>query len=116
MDEPEQFIPENLSQPPRLRPLTPPQESNSLPLVVIGFALVCVIVVGLLFALNAPEYLSTFLLIVVALPIYFLPCLVAGSKHRNYLAIAIINVFLGWTLIGWVAALAWAVYREPGQR
>ncbi|HJY83116.1 MAG TPA: superinfection immunity protein [Candidatus Binatia bacterium] len=47
------------------------------------------------------------LLFVVAL--YFLPWLVAASRrHRNRLAIAVANFFLGWTVIGWIGTLIWA--------
>ncbi len=44
-----------------------------------------------------------------ACAIYFLPTIVAsGRRHRNGGAIFIINLFFGWTLLGWVLALAWA--------
>jgi hypothetical protein len=40
---------------------------------------------------------------------YFLPCIVAAyRKKRNTVAIAVLNLFLGWTVIGWVVALVWA--------
>jgi hypothetical protein len=47
-------------------------------------------------------YLLSFLLI------YFLPFIV-GRNRKDYLRILILNLFLGWTFIGWVAALIWAV-------
>jgi len=41
--------------------------------------------------------------------LYFAPGLIAGFRnHRNTNAIFILNIFLGWTFIGWVAALVWA--------
>jgi hypothetical protein len=41
--------------------------------------------------------------------IYFLPAIVANARHhRNRLAIFVLDVFLGWTFIGWVAAFVWA--------
>ncbi len=50
--------------------------------------------------------------LVIGVPLillYLLPALVAGGRgHRNQNSIAVINLFLGWTLIGWVVALAWA--------
>src|SRR5271166_3176262 len=49
--------------------------------------------------------------IIVALLIYFLPSFVA-SKKQNANAIFILNLFLGWTLLGWVAALVWALTSE----
>jgi uncharacterized membrane protein YqaE (UPF0057 family) len=47
------------------------------------------------------------ILIVVALFVYFLPAIIGGSK-RNGGAIFVLNLFLGWTFIGWVVALIWA--------
>ena len=42
--------------------------------------------------------------------IYFAPTIVAIIyDHTNTLAIFILNLFLGWTFIGWVLALVWAV-------
>ena len=43
---------------------------------------------------------------------YFVPSFVAMSRVRGAGAI-VINVFLGWTMIGWVASLAWAVSLPP---
>ena len=49
--------------------------------------------------------------------LYVLPTIVALARnHPNIFAIAILNIFLGWTFVGWVAALVWAVIhleREP---
>jgi hypothetical protein len=40
---------------------------------------------------------------------YWLPTLLAfHRRHRSRAAILIVNFLLGWTLIGWVAALIWA--------
>lgn len=40
---------------------------------------------------------------------YMLPYLLAEShRHPHALAIGALNLFLGWTLLGWVVALAWA--------
>lgn len=42
--------------------------------------------------------------------LYFLPSFIAYSRdHSNILPIAIINIFFGWTLVGWVGSLAWAL-------
>ena len=49
------------------------------------------------------------LIILVALQVYFIPAIVAYSrKHNNSTAILILNLFLGWTFIGWVVALVWS--------
>jgi hypothetical protein len=42
--------------------------------------------------------------------LYFLPTVVAFSRRVvNRGSVAVINVFLGWTFIGWVIALAMAL-------
>jgi hypothetical protein len=41
--------------------------------------------------------------------VYFVPSVVAIARgHSSTAAIIIINIFLGWTFVGWVGALAWA--------
>lgn len=51
-----------------------------------------------------------FILLGIALVIYFIPSIVAHNRqHKNKTAIIVLNFALGWTLIGWVAALVWAV-------
>ena len=41
---------------------------------------------------------------------YFLPAMIAWTNgRRNTSAIFALNFFLGWTLIGWVAALVWSL-------
>jgi hypothetical protein len=45
----------------------------------------------------------------ILLLIYILPAFIAERrKHQHKTPILILNLFLGWTLIGWVAALVWA--------
>ncbi|HEY1801793.1 MAG TPA: superinfection immunity protein [Terriglobales bacterium] len=42
--------------------------------------------------------------------LYFLPSIIAlAHSKRNTLAIFLLNFFLGWTFIGWIVALVWAV-------
>jgi hypothetical protein len=44
---------------------------------------------------------------------YFIPFFIAaGRKHRFSNAIGLINLLLGWTGIGWFAAIIWAVNRD----
>ncbi len=46
----------------------------------------------------------------IALLIYFIPLLVALlRKHNNPFAIGILNLALGWTFFGWLAALLWSL-------
>lgn len=49
------------------------------------------------------------LLIPLGIGVYFLPGIVAQArKHKNKDAIAILNLLLGWTGLGWIIALVWA--------
>ena len=45
--------------------------------------------------------------IVVAI-FYFLPAIIALSRKKNPAPVIIVNLFLGWTLVAWVIALAMA--------
>ena len=47
---------------------------------------------------------------IIILTLYFLPTIIAGARsHAKGAGILIVNLFLGWTFFGWVAALAWSV-------
>jgi hypothetical protein len=49
---------------------------------------------------------SAFLIVLV---LYFLPSIVAvARKVTNQGSVIVINLFLGWTFVGWVIALAMA--------
>jgi hypothetical protein len=55
------------------------------------------------------DVISVFVVALLAVAFYFLPALVASHrKHPNTNAIAVLNLLLGWSLIGWVVALVWA--------
>ncbi len=96
---------------------------NSPGLIVVRF-----IVLAFLFAyslsmgkipsheLNAFGVFVASLFFLIAPLFYFFPTIEAMfRRHPNAGAIAALNLFLGWSLIGWVIALVWAVKKpEPG--
>jgi hypothetical protein len=44
---------------------------------------------------------------------YFLPSIIALARNkRDIVAIVLLNFFLGWSVIGWVVALIWAVKHD----
>ena len=44
--------------------------------------------------------------------VYFLPSFIAFSRdHKNKVAIFLLNLLLGWTVLGWVGSLVWSVMR-----
>lgn len=55
------------------------------------------------------DLIYTVWMVVAAFCIYFIPTFVAYQRRvPNRPSVAVLNVFLGWTLIGWVVALALA--------
>ena len=52
------------------------------------------------------------LMIASIFAVYFLPSLIAFAReHKNRLAIFLLNLLLGWTVLGWVSSLVWSVTR-----
>jgi Superinfection immunity protein len=48
-------------------------------------------------------------IVVVLVVAYFIPAVVALLRsHRQKGAIIALNILLGWTFVGWVAALVWS--------
>ena len=59
-------------------------------------------------------FLAFLALVLLSLGVYFLPHIVAEKRKCKHIAgIFVINLFLGWTLLGWVICLAWACANEP---
>lgn len=55
-------------------------------------------------------------ILIVLLIAYFFPAIIAKSrKHRNRGAILALNIFLGWSGLGWVAALVWSLTANTEQ-
>jgi hypothetical protein len=55
------------------------------------------------------EILFALFLIILLVAFYFLPSVIAVQrKHRNRIPIILVNVFFGWFVVGWIAALVWA--------
>lgn len=44
----------------------------------------------------------------ISLFLYFLPAFLARNKP-NFTSILLLNIFAGWTFIGWIIALIWAL-------
>lgn len=54
-------------------------------------------------------YIAIWVAFFGAIFLYWVPGMIACMrKHRDAGAINVLNLFLGWTLIGWVVALVWA--------
>jgi hypothetical protein len=51
-------------------------------------------------------------LFIISALLYFVPVIV-GRNKRNARAIFWLNFFLGWTVVGWVGTLIWALIQDP---
>jgi hypothetical protein len=59
-----------------------------------------------LFALFLPIFGVGFLF-------YFLPAIIAYARSkRDAVSILVLNLLLGWTAIGWIVALVWALKQD----
>jgi hypothetical protein len=64
----------------------------------------CVVLPGPWF----PEIFAPFSL--VGLALYLLPTIIVlARRKKNVLGPILVNVLLGWTVIGWIVALIWAL-------
>jgi len=62
--------------------------------------------------IGAPEA-AVVLFLCVGFVMYFFPTIVAvGRKKTNTSAIFLMNLLLGWSVIGWIIALVWAVSKQ----
>lgn len=53
--------------------------------------------------------MGTLLLLGAVFGVYFLPAIVAGARDSKSAAgVVALNLFLGWTLVGWLVAFVWA--------
>ncbi|MFA5056470.1 MAG: superinfection immunity protein [Opitutaceae bacterium] len=96
-------------------------ESGSLFAALLGTLVIsCILVVlisAVVMAIENPSRLMEIaatvvipaIAVIVSIVLYFLPAGIAIRRsHRNDLAIFVLNLFLGWTFLGWVVALVWA--------
>jgi hypothetical protein len=55
--------------------------------------------------------------LVTALGLYFLPALIASKRKTEYRSyIVAVNILFGWTVLGWLAALLWAVLEDRDEK
>jgi hypothetical protein len=46
----------------------------------------------------------------------FMPTIIAIARGAQPLGVFLVNFFLGWTIIGWWAALIWSLAARPALR
>jgi len=56
---------------------------------------------------------TTILMLLLIVVIYMLPTLIAfGREHPRRQDVVVLNILLGWTLIGWIVAFLWALLAQ----
>jgi hypothetical protein len=66
---------------------------------------------------SAGQGFAGFALLAALFVAYLLPLIVAMiRKVPNQGSVAVVNIFLGWTFIGWIVALAMAARSVPGAK
>jgi hypothetical protein len=119
VNKPEPAVPKNApaSAPPPPKPKPKRKWATTAEKVVLCFLVVpiVVLVAGASIEPRLKVQLPTDIAILtVSVLVYFAPSLF-GKAKRNANAILALNVFLGWTLVGWVVALVWAITKESGE-
>lgn len=61
--------------------------------------------------LNSPE-IFTLMFFAVLLALSFLPTLIAWQGGKKVLTVFLINLFFGWSILGWLVALILAICSE----
>jgi hypothetical protein len=52
--------------------------------------------------------------VILSFGFYLLPSIIAFKRgHHQRVAVLLVNIFAGWTFIGWVAALVWSATHIP---
>lgn len=63
---------------------------------------------------NGVALIATIIFFPACIALYFAPLISATMReHSNRAPIGLLNLFLGWTLIGWVGALIWSYSAKP---
>lgn len=57
--------------------------------------------------------LASFVLIVLIVAFCLLPTFIAGTRVSGHQNAIFINLLFGWTVLGWIAALIWAIVEVP---
>lgn len=79
--------------------------------VVLAVAAFCMVVVALRLARHDADLIApvNMMLLVLAMLVYLLPTGLAVHRDCQSMAwIVIVNLLLGWTILGWFAAMGWA--------
>ncbi len=76
---------------------------------VLGLGLLVLVSFGIGQGTNELAAVATFVFFAGSVALYFAPAWVANRrKHPQATAITVLNILLGWTVLGWIVSLVWA--------
>lgn len=61
-----------------------------------------------IFLIGMPGGSEWIFIFIFFIPLYFLPSIIARNGD-SFIGVFLVNLFLGWTLLGWIASLIWAL-------
>jgi hypothetical protein len=62
---------------------------------------------------DAGSVILAIILVIASIAAYWVPTIVSATrKVPNMGSVVVVNLFLGWTIVGWIVALAMA-FRDP---
>jgi len=115
------FVPRLPKPPPKLvaKPKKGWLKRNLLVSILIGLGLIFFAAVLIVHYFNSDWQFDFGLVLVMALwaglvisvlAVYLIPSIIAIARNKvNWPAILVLNLFLGWTIVGWVVALVWSI-------
>lgn len=75
----------------------------------ITLAVLALVVAAVVLPTDNPEAMQGFMYLGMLLAGYFLPWIIAASRHHHQsAAIFMLTLLLGWTVLGWIVAMVWA--------
>jgi len=78
-------------------------------LMFAGVALVAVVSVPVTGS-EWPSFIAAPVVFVLLLSGYLMPTIIAGKAgHPNLTVIVLINIFTGWSVLGWIVSMFWSV-------
>jgi hypothetical protein len=93
-------------QPRQTRGISFGSDSVALTWVVLG--VVAFVLIAAAYGGNVAFILLLFL------PFYFIPTIIAVKrKHSHPIGVCLLNLFFGWSLVGWLGSLAWSLMGTP---
>ena len=52
-------------------------------------------------------------IVLILITLYFIPSIIAiKKKHKDLSKILMINIFLGWTIVGWIISLVIVINKQ----